>query len=79
MWIQADVAEAERRAPERDVAEGANGDRAAAKAFWDEWMRAELPFFAAQRPWLRACLVVDGTPPVPPPEGRVRIAAAPAG
>jgi hypothetical protein len=34
-----------------------------AEAFWDEWMSAEEPFLASDRPWSRASLVVNGTPP----------------
>jgi hypothetical protein len=56
VWVQSDVAEARRRGVERDGA-----DRAA-EDFWDEWDREEVPFFAADRPWERADLVVCGTP-----------------
>ncbi|WP_205687336.1 uridine kinase family protein [Cellulomonas endophytica] len=77
VWVQSDAAEAERRAIDRDVAQGVNGDRAAAVAFWDEWMAHELPFFAAQRPWERAALVVAGTAPGPLPEGAIAVVAGP--
>ncbi len=29
---------------------------------WHDWMSHELAFFAAQQPWRRACVVVNGTP-----------------
>lgn len=57
VWVQSDVDVARRRGIERD-----GGDRAA-EEFWDEWMAAELPFLAEDRPWDRARLVVNGTPP----------------
>jgi hypothetical protein len=30
--------------------------------FWAAWMRAEEPFLAADPPWSRATLIVNGTP-----------------
>lgn len=78
VWVRSDAAEAERRALERDVAQGMNGDAEQARRFWDEWMEQEVPFFAAQRPWERACAVVDGTLPTPPPPGHVVLALPPA-
>jgi len=65
IWVQADFAEAERRGIERDVAEGVNGDREQAIAFWRDWMAAELRFFDEQRPWERADVIVAGTPTIP--------------
>lgn len=62
VWVQADSAEAEQRGIARDVAAGVNGDPDQAAAFWHEWMREELAFLARQRPWRRACVVVNGTP-----------------
>lgn len=62
VWVQAEVAEAERRGVARDVAEGTNGDEDEARAFWREWTSHETPFFAAQRPWKYALAVVAGTP-----------------
>src|SRR5262245_54111392 len=50
-WVQADMAEAERRGIERD------GGDAAAAGFWNEWMAEELPFMARDRPWMRADVV----------------------
>ena len=62
VWVQSDYEEAERRGIARDVAQGINGDREQAVAFWHEWMAEELDFLAQQRPWERACAVVAGTP-----------------
>jgi hypothetical protein len=59
VWVQADLAEAERRGIERD-----GGDEAAA-SFWRLWMAEELPFMAQQRPWERAAFIVAGTPLLP--------------
>ena len=65
IWVQADFAEAERRGIERDVAEGVNGDREQAIAFWRDWMAAEMRFLDEQRPWERADVIVAGTPTIP--------------
>ena len=81
VWVQADAVEAERRGIARDVADGVNGDPDEAAAFWHEWTTAELAFLDRERPWRRACVVVNGTPrgqlartpwrsPPRPPEGR---------
>ncbi len=71
VWVQADMAEAERRGIERD-----GGDDAAA-SFWHLWMAEELPFMAQQRPWTRANVIVAGTPRVPhDPANEVVITAA---
>jgi energy-coupling factor transporter ATP-binding protein EcfA2 len=59
VWVQSDMAEAERRGIERD------GGDAAAVSFWHRWMAEELPFMARQRPWTRAEVIVTGTPGVP--------------
>lgn len=59
VWVQSDRDLARERALVRDVAEGRTPSEAA--AFWDEWMRSEAPFLAAERPWERAHLVVNGT------------------
>lgn len=79
VWVQADVARAEERGIARDVAQGVNGDLAQATAFWHEWMAAELAFFDRQRPWARACVVVNGTPATPSGPGLVEVAAPPPG
>src|SRR3954453_12509278 len=57
IWVQADQTEAERRGISRD------GGTAAAADFSREWEAQELPFFAVDRPWERADLLVCGTPP----------------
>jgi hypothetical protein len=59
VWVQSDMAEAERRGIQRD-----GGDSAAA-SFWSLWMAEELPFMARERPWARADVIVAGTPCVP--------------
>jgi uridine kinase len=64
IWVQADFAEAERQGIERDVAEGVNGGREQAIAFWRDWMAAELRFLDEQRPWERADVIVAGTPAI---------------
>jgi hypothetical protein len=51
IWVQTDRTVATRRGLERD-----GGD----VAFWDEWEARERPFLAADRPWERADLVVNG-------------------
>ena len=56
VWVQADAVEARRRGLERDGPDSAD--------FWAEWQAAEDPFQAAQRPWERADLIVNGTPGV---------------
>ena len=71
VWVQSDMAEAERRGIERD-----GGDQAAV-SFWHLWMAEELPFMARQRPWARANVIVAGTPSVPhDPANEVVIAEA---
>ncbi|ODT28645.1 MAG: hypothetical protein ABS63_03170 [Microbacterium sp. SCN 70-27] len=61
LWVQSDVAEAERRGLARDIAQGVNGDEAASIAFWHAWMADELAFQSAQRTWERADAIVAGT------------------
>ena len=61
VWVQSDRDEARRRGLRRDVELGRTPQEA--EAFWDAWMRAEEPFLADDRPWSRASLVVNGTPP----------------
>lgn len=59
IWVQSDIAEAERRGLIRD------GDTEEARSFWDEWMREEIPFLERDRPWERAFMTVCGTPTLP--------------
>lgn len=58
IWVQSDMATAERRGIERD-----GGDQAAT-AFWHLWMAEELPFMARQQPWTRAGIIINGTPAI---------------
>lgn len=53
IWVQADRAVAWARGLARDG--GAEHE-----AFWREWEAEEQPFLAANRPWERADVVVDG-------------------
>lgn len=64
VWVQSDRDTARRRGLTRDVELGRSPEEA--EAFWDEWMLAEEPFLAADRPWSRASLIVNGTPPGAP-------------
>jgi hypothetical protein len=73
IWVQSDFAEAERRGIARDIASGVNGDAEATIAFWHTWMAEELPFFARDRPWERADLILAGTSAEPPPDGLVAV------
>lgn len=77
IWVQADVVEAERRGIARDVEHGVNGDPDQTVAFWRGWMAEEFAFFDRDRPWTRACVVVDGTPPTGGEEDRVTVAPGP--
>jgi len=79
IWVQTDRSLARARGIARDIELGR--DAVAAETFWDEWMSSEEPFLAADRPWERADLVVDGTPSTQPdgiPEGWLRVALGPA-
>ena len=62
VWMQSDRTLARKRALVRDASYGTRTPEEA-EAFWDDWMTEEEPFFAADRPWERADLVVLGTPP----------------
>jgi hypothetical protein len=57
VWVQSDHDEARERGLRRDVELGRSPEEA--EAFWDEWMTAEEPFLAGDRPWGRADLVVS--------------------
>ena len=50
----------EHRDISRDIAEGTNGNAEESVRFWHAWMAAERPFFAADRPWERADMIVSG-------------------
>ena len=57
VWVQSDRVEARERGLRRDVALGRTPEEA--EAVWDQWMTAEEPFLADERPWERADLVVN--------------------
>lgn len=59
VWVQADRVEARRRGIIRDIEFGR--EPVEAERFWDEWMESEEPFLAADQPWTRADLIVNGT------------------
>lgn len=56
VWVQADIQKAKTRGLVRD------GGTAEAEAFWNQWMAEEFPFFAQERPWERADVIVSGMP-----------------
>lgn len=56
IWMETDMQLAESRGLERDGPDGYD--------FWFEWQRSEQPFFAADQPWTRAALIVDGAPSI---------------
>ena len=55
IWVQSDLADAERRGILRD-----GGDADAARR-WHAWKTEEDPFLAADRPWSRAAVIVGGS------------------
>jgi hypothetical protein len=77
VWIQSDDAIAEERGMARDIAYGENGNEAESSAFWFNWIAAERPFLADDRPWERADIVVAGTPLLPTPAGTAACAPGP--
>jgi hypothetical protein len=70
LWVQSDRVEAHRRGIVRDGGP-------AHEAFWADWEAEEVPFLAADRPWERADLVVNGTPEVPSGPGELVVADPP--
>lgn len=60
VWVQTGDDVAEHRGISRDIAEGTNGNAEESVRFWHAWMAAERPFFAADRPWERADMIVSG-------------------
>jgi len=60
LWVQTDENTAEERGIGRDIRAGTNGNEVESIAFWKAWMRAERPFFAADKPWERADMIVSG-------------------
>ena len=63
VWVQTGDDVAERRGIKRDIAEGVNGDAEESVRFWHWWMAGERPFFAKDRPWQRADVIVSGDAP----------------
>ena len=63
VWVQTDDDVAEQRRIRRDIAEGVNGDAQDSARFWHQWMAAERAFFAVDRPWERADVIVAGQDP----------------
>ena len=63
VWVQTGDDVAERRGIKRDIAEGVNGDAEESVRFWHWWMAGERPFFAKDRPWRRADVIVSGDAP----------------
>jgi hypothetical protein len=70
--VQSDREEARERGLRRDVELGRTPEEA--ERFWDDWMAAEEPFLAADRPWERADLVVRSSEDEWAP-GRTTVAA----
>lgn len=60
VWVQSDDDVAETRGIVRDTEEGVNGDAEETVAFWHYWMDVERRFFSADKPWLRADVIVSG-------------------
>lgn len=58
IWVQSDMHESQRRGIARD------GDTEATRRLWTEWLREENLFLAAQQPWQRATVIVNGTPEI---------------
>ena len=73
IWVQSDIAEAERRGIARDAASGENGNYEETVAFWHDWGKAERAYLANDQPWHRAHIIVAGTPPMPLPTGMCAI------
>ncbi|WP_017178600.1 GNAT family N-acetyltransferase [Actinomyces timonensis] len=63
VWVQTGDDVAERRGIKRDIAEGVNGDAEESVRFWHWWMAGERSFFAKDRPWQRADVIVSGDAP----------------
>ena len=64
VWVQTGDDVAERRGIKRDIAEGVNGDVEESVRFWHWWMAGERLFFAKDRPWQRADVIVSGDAPI---------------
>ncbi|WP_128772720.1 uridine kinase family protein [Actinomyces oricola] len=77
VWVQTDDQVAEDRGIQRDIAEGVNGGVEDTVAFWHWWMAGERRFFAADRPWERADVIVSGAPALGVEAGEVAWAEGP--
>lgn len=75
VWIQSDWEKAEVRGLARDIRQQDNGNEQQTIAFWHEWMRHEVDFFATDRPWEHADLVLAGTPERRLEPGEFQVAA----
>ncbi len=72
IWVQSDRVVRH----QREAARIAAGETAAEES--ERWLREEIPFVAAQRPWERAHIVVSGTPDMPHnPDTQVVVADPP--
>ena len=77
VWVQTGDDVAERRGIKRDIAEGVNGDAEESVRFWHWWMAGERPFFAKDRPWRRADVIVSGDAPAGVEPGEIAWAPGP--
>ena len=75
VWVQSDRTEARARGLVRDASYGTRTPEEA-EAFWDDWMTEEEPFYAADRPWERADVVLCSTPEPAVPDGVVAVSRA---
>ena len=71
VWVQTGDDVAERRGISRDIAEGVNGDAEESVRFWHWWMAGERLFFAKDRPWERADIIISGDAPTGVEPGEV--------
>ena len=71
VWVQTGDDVAERRGIIRDIEEGVNGNAEESVRFWHWWMAGERPFFAKDRPWERADVIVSGDAPAGVEPGEV--------
>ena len=77
VWVQTGDDVAERRGIKRDIAEGVNGDAEESVRFWHWWMASERLFFAKDRPWRRADVIVSGDAPAGVEQGEIAWAPGP--
>ena len=71
VWVQTGDDVAERRGIIRDIEEGVNGNAEESVRFWHWWMAGERLFFAKDRPWERADVIVSGDAPAGVEPGEV--------